>query len=217
MTGVASGWQFSLTPSGTGFSLTSNSNAVASPEFLVSPGPNTILTGVKSNQAVHFLGGTLEVASSTFLSNAVILDLTGGVFLADLNTNSTISGVISGPGTFTKFGPGILTLTGANTYTGNTYLLQGPLYVDGSLASPNVFIGKRRAARRHRDPLRQCLFNFLAQSALATRGEHLHEFLVITPRGLPLDCWPSASEERHWASTISLPWAAWRISVGRCN
>jgi len=140
ITGLAPGWTFTLNPAGTGFGLTSTSNAVFSPEFLVPSGPNTILAGVLSNQTVHFLGGTLEATGSTVLPNAVILDVTGGIFQADDGTSSTLAGVISGPGTFIKTGPGTLTLLAANTYTGNTYIAGGSLFVDGSLASPEVFV-----------------------------------------------------------------------------
>jgi autotransporter-associated beta strand protein/T5SS/PEP-CTERM-associated repeat protein len=140
VTGLQGGWTFTLDPSGTGLELVSNSNAVVSPEFLVPFGPNTVLTGVAANQTVHFLGGVLEAATSTTLLNPVILDVTGGTFQADAGTFSTLRGVISGPGIFTKTGPGALTLSAANTYTGNTYIAEGSLFVDSSLLSPNVFV-----------------------------------------------------------------------------
>jgi outer membrane autotransporter protein len=44
--------------------------------------------------------------------------------------------VISGIGSFIKDGPGTLTLTAANTYTGATTVAAGSLLVEGSIASP---------------------------------------------------------------------------------
>ena len=51
------------------------------------------------------------------------------------NTSTTFSGVMSGTGGLTKIGNGILTLTGANSFTGATTVNAGGLVVNGSLAS----------------------------------------------------------------------------------
>ncbi|MFA6173365.1 MAG: autotransporter-associated beta strand repeat-containing protein [Kiritimatiellales bacterium] len=61
-------------------------------------------------------------------------DLNGGTRTLTVNADSTISGVISNGG-LTKAGTKILTLTGANTYTGATTVSAGNLLVNGSLAS----------------------------------------------------------------------------------
>lgn len=50
-------------------------------------------------------------------------------------TDTTFSGVITGDGSFTKAGTGILTLSGANTFTGSTTLSAGTITLDGSLAN----------------------------------------------------------------------------------
>ena len=60
-------------------------------------------------------------------------------FLADAGTNSNISGVISGAGALVRTGPGTLTLTAANTYTGSTTVNSGSLIVDGSVASAQTW------------------------------------------------------------------------------
>ena len=58
----------------------------------------------------------------------------GGTFSADAGTTSTLSGVISGAGSLTKEGPGTLTLTGKNTFTGGTVLSAGILTVNDGQA-----------------------------------------------------------------------------------
>ena len=143
LVGIAQGWQFTLDPAGTALGLTSLSNAVSVPEFLVRPGPNIVLSGggqIAPGVPVHFLGGTLEAASDAVLDNPVIVGLAGAIFQSDAGTDSTLSGVLSGPGALTKTGPGALTLPAANTFTGDTFIADGSLFVDGSLASPNVFV-----------------------------------------------------------------------------
>ena len=52
--------------------------------------------------------------------------------------DSVWSNNISGIGGFSKAGAGMLTLTGTNTYTGDTTLTGGVLRVDGSIASSNL-------------------------------------------------------------------------------
>ncbi len=64
------------------------------------------------------------------------------------NASTTFSGVIQDEGivvgafggSLTKVGLGTLTLTGANTYTGDTVVDAGALIVNGSIASPNTFV-----------------------------------------------------------------------------
>ena len=78
------------------------------------------------------------------------LDGSGNVFLGSknlavgaLNTNGSFGGDIQDGGTaggtggsFTKVGTGTFSLTGTSTYTGNTEVAAGTLFVDGSTASP---------------------------------------------------------------------------------
>jgi outer membrane autotransporter protein len=129
VTGLAPGWTFTLSPANGVFNLLSTSNGVSSPEFVVSPGPIVLLAGIPPNENVHFTGGILEAATSSTLTNPVILDLAGGTFQADAGTASTLSGAIIGPGSFTKTGPGLLTLSGNNTYQGGTAINGGVLAV----------------------------------------------------------------------------------------
>jgi autotransporter-associated beta strand protein len=77
-------------------------------------------------------GGTI-VANGAAITHNVALTGTGGVF--NTTANTTVSGAIGGTGGLWKNGTGTLTLTGANTYTGNTNIEVGKLIVNGSLAS----------------------------------------------------------------------------------
>jgi autotransporter-associated beta strand protein len=58
------------------------------------------------------------------------------------NLSTTFAGVIQDSGSVTKIGTGTLTLTGANTYTGDTNVNRGVLQVDGSITS-NTFVNNR--------------------------------------------------------------------------
>ncbi len=69
-----------------------------------------------------FNGGTLEAATSITSNKNALLNTGGGAFLADTDTSSTLNGVIRGAGSLTENGPGALTLTGMNTYSGGTIL-----------------------------------------------------------------------------------------------
>jgi len=83
-----------------------------------------------------FNGGTLEDLSGRILQEAdpITLGPAGGTFLADPGSVSTLSGIIEGPGSFTKLGPGTLILTGLNTYSGGTSIQDGTLVV-GTLSA----------------------------------------------------------------------------------
>jgi autotransporter-associated beta strand protein len=57
------------------------------------------------------------------------------------NSSSTYSGVMSGTGSLIKVGGGALTLSGANTYTGDTVVNGGSVVVTGSMTSSNYVVG----------------------------------------------------------------------------
>ncbi|MGD9613688.1 MAG: autotransporter-associated beta strand repeat-containing protein, partial [Kiritimatiellia bacterium] len=75
---------------------------------------------------------------------------TAGSVSADIENNATLiwhrsddvtyAGAISGTGTLEKNGAGILTLSGANTYSGNTTVSAGTLLVSGSAANSAVSV-----------------------------------------------------------------------------
>jgi autotransporter-associated beta strand protein len=89
-------------------------------------------SGIVGNLMTLDNGGTI-VASGAAITHNVALIGTGGVF--NTTANTSFSGAIGGTGGLWKNGTGTLTLTGANTYTGNTNVEAGKLVVNGSLAS----------------------------------------------------------------------------------
>ena len=86
---------------------------------------------------LSFNGGTLEAlgAGGGITSiKAVNLAPGGGTFLADAGTTSTLSGLITGVGAWTKSGPGTLALAGANTYGGGTTIAGGTIVTQNASA-----------------------------------------------------------------------------------
>ncbi|HZI30911.1 MAG TPA: autotransporter-associated beta strand repeat-containing protein, partial [Candidatus Binatia bacterium] len=70
----------------------------------------------------------------------------GGPFALSVgnnNLNTTYYGIMSGSGSLIKVGAGTLTLSGANTYTGNTTISSGTLALSGgSIASTNIILSR---------------------------------------------------------------------------
>lgn len=99
--------------------------------------------------ASTYTGGTTVSAGTLKLGNATI----NGAVAGNITNNSaltiapvsdqTLANTISGTGNLTKTGVATATLTGANTYTGNTVISAGTLAlsVSGALSSPLISIG----------------------------------------------------------------------------
>jgi len=60
-------------------------------------------------------------------TNPIALSAGGDSFTTGVDVSATISGVVSGVGSFSKLGDGVLTLSGDNTYSGGTNLNAGVL------------------------------------------------------------------------------------------
>lgn len=98
---------------------------------------------------------TLALGGTNALTLTGSLDLNGfdgstgvtnrPVSVSNTNAVCTISGVISGVGNFIKTGAGILDITAAETYTGNTAVSNGTLRVNGSLAGGAVTVATNSA------------------------------------------------------------------------
>jgi autotransporter-associated beta strand protein len=102
-----------------------NANALGTGAVTVAPGGGGI-----------FAAGAGQTVGNAFTLNGnltVVNDLTGA-------HNLTLGGQLTGAGGLVMNGSGALTLTAVNTYTGNTVVNQGSLFVDGSIASANTVV-----------------------------------------------------------------------------
>ncbi len=82
--------------------------------------------------------GGVDIGTATVAAGDTgLINGSGNVELAtaDVDGTLTISSTLSGAGSLTKTGAGLLRLTGANTYTGATSVDEGTLAVDGSVTS----------------------------------------------------------------------------------
>ncbi len=89
----------------------------------------------------HFNGGILRAktgATTDFMSNHDLVSVdAGGAFIDSNGQAITISQVLGGSGSLTKQGTGTLTLSGANTYAGNTTVSAGTLSLSSGFLSNN--------------------------------------------------------------------------------
>jgi len=79
-------------------------------------------------------GGILQTSAGITSSKNILLTLNDGTFDTE-SFNSTLSGNLTGVGSFTKMGTGTLTLDGFNTFTGGTNISNGTLVVGDANSS----------------------------------------------------------------------------------
>jgi autotransporter-associated beta strand protein len=129
----------SQAPSGV---ITPNSlrfSAAAANTLTLQGATNTITSGgILVNSSV---GSNPSVITGVTLLGASGKDL--AIYQNNPNGSLTISAAIANNGTsgVTKSGPGVLTLTGVNTYTGNTTLNEGTLNINNTAAIGNTTTG----------------------------------------------------------------------------
>ena len=142
LTGVIAG-PGSLTLTGNGSLSLKNTNTYEGGTYL--NGSTVIVTSDanlgQASAGLSFDGGTLQTGAVFSSGRGITLQPYGGTFdTGNLNAALTLTGIISGAGTLTKTGPGLLALLpqgGPNTYRGGTLLNGGTLQVtsDASLGA----------------------------------------------------------------------------------
>src|SRR5205823_4127972 len=91
----------------------------------------TVLTNANTYTGTTTItGGTLQIGNGGATGSVATLNFTdNGTLAFNRSDNLTYGGVISGTGGLSKLGANILSLTGANTYTGVTTISAGTLQV----------------------------------------------------------------------------------------
>ncbi|MEX1180227.1 MAG: autotransporter domain-containing protein, partial [Cucumibacter sp.] len=92
-----------------------------------------ILTGASTYSGITTIsGGTLQIGDGGTTGSLAGAIVDNATLVFNRSDALTYAGVISGTGGLTQAGAGTLTLTGANTYTGNTTISGGTLQIDRS-------------------------------------------------------------------------------------
>jgi autotransporter-associated beta strand protein len=121
-------------------------------------GTNTYTGTTTISAGVFTISGAGQLGSGSYA--AAITD--NGVFNYNSSASQTFSGVVSGTGTLLESGPGTLTLSGTNTYSGSTAISGGMLTIGGTGQLGN---GSYAAAITDNG-----IFNFNSSSAQALSG-----------------------------------------------
>ena len=89
-------------------------------------GTNTFTGGLTNGVGNLTLGGSGKLGNGSYSGNF----LNNGNFIHNSSSDQTLGGIISGSGTLTTIGPGKLSLSGPNTFTGGTTNSGGTLSVN---------------------------------------------------------------------------------------
>src|SRR5262249_6993156 len=99
-------------------------------------GGTLILTGSNNyGGGTTITGGTVQIGSGCTAGSLTGDVVDNGTLAFERSDNTTFSGVVSSHGSLTMLGAGIVTFTGANTYTGGTTIGAGTLQIGNGGAS----------------------------------------------------------------------------------
>jgi autotransporter-associated beta strand protein len=109
---------------------------------LVNLGTGTLtLTGTNTyTGGTTISAGTLQIGNGGTTGSITGNVLDNGLLVFNRSDSVTFGGVISGTGGLIQQGMGVLTLSGANTYTGTTVVNNGSLIVDGAIGSLQTIV-----------------------------------------------------------------------------
>ena len=101
-------------------------------------GSTSAMTGTSAITVSGTGGVALNLSTGSTFARTINLNGTGTTLKAIQSATDTLTGVISGAGTFDQNGLGLTKLTAVETYTGPTNVNAGTLEVDGSLAAGSI-------------------------------------------------------------------------------
>jgi autotransporter-associated beta strand protein len=106
-------------------------------------GNNTYTGGSTTNAAIPLetIGGALQIGNGGTSGSIVGNVANSGALVFDRADNVAFVGVISGTGSVTQQGAGVLTLTGNNTYTGGTIINPGGMLQIGAGGTTGSIVG----------------------------------------------------------------------------
>ena len=117
-------------------------NGGLTPLVKVGGGALTLLGSNTYSAGTLISAGLLQLGDGLTRNGYVLGNITNNAQLGVANPfDQTFSGIISGPGSLTKSGAGVLTLTGQNTYTGDTTNNAGTLRLGDGLTLNGVLAG----------------------------------------------------------------------------
>ena len=87
---------------------------------------------------LNFLGGSLNTTASFTTTRGITIDSNGGTFDVDAGTTLLASGQVSGLGSMTKTGDGVLMLSAISSYEGGTNILAGEVSIDSNINLGNT-------------------------------------------------------------------------------